>query len=371
MAILKLRGEPVTNLLLFRRYFDPCGLVCQRNLFYDFARGHLCLSRTEKYHTAILHALLTDGVGTGDFKAADSAEQRMEALYGINGDTYWENPLQLTENGFPVDMSDSAAEGGWERTAALYHWCAQHLPETERQPLFLLLCACYLLADASVADMSGLDAEKLLEAFGGNGARTGAGGRTLSLPQDDGRNVCAVRLERGMYFGVGRRGSLENGQRIKTYRLDNPYPSTDIILRLNNQTYTIPGGGCRYVNAVDGEIVRVLPEEAEDGGPRISRDDGQLILWNGAYNRALETGENVSSFAVGKEINETLYIRNYRLHTEYYDGWKQSREFASRRIVEVRFVNGDYFLLQDTGRVYSSNDAWNYQRGFTSLEDIL
>lgn len=369
MPVLKLRGEPVTNLLLFSKYFDPFDLVRQKFLFYDFARGHLCLSPDAKYHTAILHALLTDGTGTGGLCSEINAAQRKKILDKLNGKTYWANLLQLKECGQEVNVSREAASGGEAHTTALYRWCSQNLPEKNRQKLFLFLCACYLLADVTPSTFP-VNAEHLLLAAQSDGIQPGKSGGPLSLPQTDERDVCAVSLEPGIYYGTSYRRALKDGQRIRTYRLDNPSPDQKVVLRLDSRSYSIHSRGCLYVNAVDGEIVRVHPEEAVDRGLRLSRSGGQILLWENNTSRVLLSKHNVSSFTFGREKGDLLYVQNYRLCTERCSDQAPFKDIASRRIVEVRFFNGDYFLLQDTGRVYSSNDNWNYRRGVSSLEEI-
>lgn len=371
MDILKLQGIPVTSMLLFQRYFDPYDLIRQRSLFRDFAWGHLCLSKGKKYHTAMVCALLSDCVRLGDFQSSLSVEKRRDALQRVNGSTYWGNPLGFTEWNVLVDLSEDVSEAERVQTQRLYQWCRDQLPPEDREALFLLLCACYLLAEASDARTPELDAQRLLTAWKSDGTM-GQAYHMLSLPQEAGDEICTVPLEAAAYVGVRGCRTLEQGQRIRTFRLDNTASLTDRTLRLDGDIYRIPAGGCRYVNAVGGEIVQVLPDRAVNGSCGIAWEDHQLVVRNGTVR--CETGlldqSGITSFAVGKTRHEVLYIRNYRLYTELCRTEKVLPELRSRRMVEVRFREGDYYLLQDTGRIYSSDDKWNYVRGFTSLNDI-
>lgn len=370
MDILKLQGVPVTNVLLFQRYFDPYDLIHQRMLFRDFAWGHLCLSPGKKYHAAMLCALLSDGNRIGDFQSSLSADQRRDALQFVDGSTYWNNPLEFMEFSRPVDLSKDVFEAERVQTQRLYHWCREQLPPEDREALFLLLCACCLLAEADLR-VSELDAQRLLAAWKSSGTM-GQAYHILLLPEDTGDEICTVQLEAPAYVGVRGCEALEQGQRIRTFRLDNTASRTDRTLSLDNDIYRIPAGGCRYVNAVGSEIVRVLPDRTDNGLCGMTWEDHRLIVWDKSARCETELSDKsgITSFAVGETRHEVLYIRNYRLCRELYLAKKALPQLGLRRMVEIMFRGGDYYLLQDTGKVYSSDDKWNYVRGFSSLNEI-
>ena len=375
MAVLKMKGKPIVNILRLRQYFDLCDLVWHREEFCDFANGHLRLSNEANYHYSILKLLLSHGVDTGVYTVPGTPEARLKSLDSVNGINYWDNPI-----GFEKCEVREHLDDRFEQRKAipveLYKWCLSNLyDQKERQSIFLLLTAGCLLAGVDVPSLMP-DPKELISIYGQRNASF-YDFQDLALPpvSDPSLSVERVEISFRHCFAAYYGDSLKEGARIRTYWLQNASPHDSILQLDNNKRYTIPADTGLYVNAAEGKIVRVLPNKAENESVRIRRENMGLIVEDGEKKYRIEPAKNthISSFATGNTSNSLLYIQGYALCMEKYnlpDFLQEKSAFEGKRMVEVAIKEGKYYILQDNGRVYSSDVRWNYRRNVASLAEV-
>lgn len=370
MPVLKMRGQPITNISRLRESFDLCDLVRQREAFCEFAYGHLRLSPEAKYHTAMLRALLTGGESTGgDFTSPDSAETRRKTLRTVNSETYWTNPLHFAD-----DAPDMTASTGRTLMERIYRWCTANISKAEECQSLFLICAIGCLLSGVDFPETMPEPETLERAYRRIESTSGVG-EELRFPHltDAAPPVTRIILRNRRYFCNWYPEKLTAGQRIRTWRLENAIGEPLIVL-METQQLIIPAGECRYVNTVEGAVVRALPNQVSNGNRRVKREAGGLLAEDNHGNRRrvpLSPEDAVSSFAVGDDLTQLPLIRDYRLCLDNVrQPARDLQELSDLRFVEVLMIDGNYYLLRENGRLYSNDEAWNYRRGFTSLAEL-
>lgn len=387
MSVLKMKGIPITNIILFYKYFNPYDILNQRDLFIEFAHGHLALNDESKYcigmfqtaHLMKKPRYLCKNIGD------EKEDCPLSPADCNNEEFFWENPFDM--NLRDIMLTKENIEEGTVISDDIYHWCELNLSAYDKKAqICVLLTSIYLLSGNSLRDYP-LDKQRVLEAFKRINTKTTVTRKECVLPTTDNNGITNVVLtpdSKPYKCPFFEEPFITGKHRIRTYRIEAANRITtdknvEVIIKTGTLCLRIKSGNHIYVNAVDGKIISVLSDVFENGLVRIERtkaeNDRLNVFFNGEQ-RILRFAENqyITSFASGINSNSILYICNNRLCTTYFaqsNSFPELSVIQERTVVEVMIIGNDYYILQDTGKVYSSNNYYNGKKNVAALSHLF
>lgn len=392
MIALRLNQHQITNFGRLSQYFSVPEIICHKDAFLSFAKYHLVWEAIDRYHIQMLGA------------AMDEKRHCVNLETALDVDAYWKNPYNfMLKDDELVEVLESYmsnerdagqnAEMNRELEKQIFNTISRvNLEEEKKRRLYFFLVAVYKLAKVDLKSKP-LDLTKAIVAW--LGQKTDAyGGHTVIDPLA-GAKAEKAGEERGsieeIHLLPGKneyrlfryaKSQLEEGKKIRTVRFvaerqGSRYGVVELRVYSDtrasepDETIVLKQGEYIYANRVDGKLIKFLNTRSENRGASLYREHlsrNIIILKAGNEVKNYEL-EDISSFAVEHKGSGFLAIQNNRLITTYYscrNTYTQLEIIEERQVVEVRIIEGDYLILQDTGRVYSS-----YREHSKDLKNIV
>lgn len=391
MIALRLKNHQIVNYGKLSKYFDIHDVICQKEAFLSFAKSHLVWEAIDRYHVNML-------------AAAFSRDMSWSGEVQFNPGAYYKNPYQLEIKDYEQQEAvekqlneESSSESKSGVDEYIYDSVIkEEISDADKGDLFVFLTSVYKLSrkDASEDQINissivdawfgkkteSIDENIEIDVLANYGANTegleqkgieeivlapGKGGyRITRYPKkylEDGMRIRTVRLyakTSGSRYGVVEIGVFSEGQ--------EDYPPERIIIKQ---------GEYIYANITDGKLIKCLETVSVNTDCAMEREHLGMDIVTVRSGREVKSYEleAVSSFAVEYRGSGFIAVKNNRLVTTYYSGrymYTQLEVIEERKVVEVRIIDGNYLILQDNGKVYSSNNEYKQLRNIANLADL-
>jgi hypothetical protein len=385
MIALRLNNHQIVNYGKLSKYFDIYDIICHKEAFLSFAKSQLVWEAIDRYHVNML-------------AAACSRDMSWSEDVQFSSNAYYRNPYQLTMKDYELQeaVEEQFPESKSQLDKYIYDSVIKaEISDADKANLFVFLTSVYKLARRDVCEDQ-INISSIVDAWLGKKAESIDENIEIDVLANYAANT-EVSEHKGIgeiVLAPGKRGYritkypgqyLEDGMRIQTVRLyaetsGSRYGIVEIEVYSEEEEHplekiTIKQGEYIYANITNGKLIKCLETVSAYTDCVMEREHLGMDIVTVRSGREVKSYEleAVSSFAVEYRGSGFLAVKNNKLVTTYYSGryvYTQLEVIEERKVVEVRIIDGNYLILQDNGKVYSSNNEYKQLRNIANLADL-
>jgi hypothetical protein len=391
MIALRLKNHQIVNYGKLSEYFDINDVIGNKEVFLSFAKSQLVWEAMDRYHVNML-------------AAACSGDMAWNRDVQFNPDAYYRNPYQLAIKDYELQdaleeklKEENCSEGKSSLDEYIYDSVMKaEISDINKENLFVFLTAVYKLARKDVTTDQ-INISSIVDAWFGKKPENmneniqidvlaNSVANTEGSEQKEIREITLTPGKGGYRIFKYPKQYLDDGMRIQTVLLHaessgSRYGVVEIEVFSEGQEnhllerIIIKQGEYIYANITDGKLIKCLETVSANNDCTMEREHLGTDILTVRLDKNVKSYEleDVSSFAVEYRGSGFLAVKNNRLVTTYYSGrhlYTQLEVIEGRKVVEVRIIDGNYLILQDNGKVYSSINEYKQLRNIANLADL-
>ena len=375
MRMLKMCGYPITNIYDYKKYFNIYDVLKHNKEFLSFASAHFSrLSKSNLYCTAMVYTAVNNRIP--EYMCEDIyADLNDIGFDDCDAKEFWHNPFAFCQTCSP----DSELLSVSEEIAKQFE---SYSNDMIYKKIMIISIAAYAFRGNKQIETK-IEIERAKMSFIGKEDNERDNPFVIHFEDSKYDDVQTILLDPSSQVYTCLPYVEDDFKRITTYRIIasrkiHSLSNRNVKISVGDKLLIIPAGEHIYVNTVNGRIAKILDKKQAKNNHQLENIgiEKDTLKFEGDKEHTIDFygNEYITSFDFYTSDKSIIYINNMKLcldkcsSTAFLD---QLSGFCDFNLVEVKIVNGWFYLLKNDGQLLSNDTEYNGQKGVYSIEKVL